>query len=110
MKNRLNIITITILSLLLTITLLPLSIHAEEGPLEPKEPDVSVFATKEQMMDDTFKPKNVLYQTIGTIIFGKNSQGEAQEWYILGNDSGVNDGKDNTVILAKAPYQRNGVL
>ena len=103
MKNRLNIITITILSLLLTITLLPLSIHAEETSLEPKEPDVSVFATKQQMMDDTFKPKNVLYQTIGTIIFGKNSQGEAQEWYILGNDSGVNDGKDNTVILAKAP-------
>ena len=58
MKNRLNIITITILSLLLTITLLPLSIHAEETSLEPKEPDVSVFATKEQMMDGTFAPKS----------------------------------------------------
>ena len=51
MKNRLNIITITILSLLLTITLLPLSIHAEETSLEPREPDVSVFEVLSEVED-----------------------------------------------------------
>lgn len=52
MKNRLNIITITILSLLLTITLLPISIYAEEGSLEPKEPDVSVFEVLSEVEDE----------------------------------------------------------
>lgn len=52
MKNRLNIITITILSLLLTITLLPLSIYADEGPLKPKEPDVSVFEVLSEKEDE----------------------------------------------------------
>ena len=44
-----------IISLLLLITILPVSIYAE-GEDTPDTPDVSVYATKEQMMDDTFAP------------------------------------------------------
>lgn len=108
MKNRLNIITITILSLLLTITLLPLSIHAEETSLKPKEPDVSVFATKEQMMDGTFAPKtDGTAANYGKLVFGKRQSSDngvlsyvPLEWYILGKDDGVSG--DNTVIFASS--------
>ena len=36
-----------------------------------------------------------------TLIIGKNSSGSAQEWYILGKDTGVSG--DNTIIFAASP-------
>ena len=45
-------------------------------------------------MDDTFKPKDDgTADNYGKLVFGKNSSGSAQEWYILGKDDGVS-GKD----------------
>ena len=41
--------------------------------------------------------------TKGKLVFGKNSDGNLQEWYILGADSGVSGGKDNTIIFAASP-------
>ena len=48
-------------------------------------------------MDGTFKPKDDgTADNYGKLVFGKNSSGSAQEWYILGKDEGVSE--DNTII------------
>ena len=67
------------------------------------EPSVTAFATKDQLMDDTFKPDaNGNATTTGKLVFGKKSDGTtAQEWYILGKDEGVSG--DNTIIFAANP-------
>ena len=69
------------------------------------ELSVSAYATKEQLMDGTFAPKeDGTAENYGKIVFGKNSSGEAQEWYILGKDSGVSE--DNTIIFAASPIAK----
>lgn len=65
------------------------------------EPSVTDYATKDKMMDGPFKTgSNGVGQNIGKLIFGKNSKGEAQEWYIIGRDSGISD---NILIFAASP-------
>lgn len=66
------------------------------------EPSVTDYATKEQLMDDTFKPDDGtgIGTNIGKLIFGKNSKGEAQEWYILKKDYFATQ---NTLIFAASP-------
>ena len=67
-------------------------------------PSVTAYATKEQLMDNTntFAPNSSgTASKIGKLVFGKNSSGEAQEWYILGKDTGVSG--DNIVIFAVSP-------
>lgn len=66
------------------------------------EPSVTDYATKEQLMDDTFKPDygTGIGTNIGKLIFGKNSKGEAQEWYILKKDYFATQ---NTLIFAASP-------
>ena len=68
-------------------------------------PGVSTYATKEQLMDGTFAPDtNGNATNIGKLVFGKKSDGTTpQEWYILGADSGVTGGTDNTIIFATSP-------
>ena len=68
-------------------------------------PGVSAYATKEQLMDGTFAPDtNGNATNIGKLVFGKKSDGTTpQEWYILGADSGVTGGTDNTIIFATSP-------
>ena len=66
------------------------------------EPSVTAYATKDQLMDGTFKPKDDgTADNYGKLVFGKNSSGSAQEWYILGKDDGVSG--DNTIIFAASP-------
>lgn len=66
------------------------------------EPSVSAYATKTQLMDGTFAPNaNGTATNIGKLVFGKNSSGASQEWYILGKDTGVSG--DNTIIFAASP-------
>ena len=78
------------------------SVKAADGTT--KSPSVSTYATKAQLMDDTFKPNSKgTAETVGKLVFGKNSDGNPQEWYILGADSGVSGGKDNTIIFATSP-------
>ena len=99
---------IFILTLLMVITVLPVNTLADDDN-SSKKPDVSVFATKQQLMDETFAPnENGVPKNIGKILFGKNSSGNSQEWYILGADSGVNDGKNNTIIFATSPIVATG--
>ena len=65
-------------------------------------PSVTGYATKTQLMDDTFAPgSNGKPVNTGKLVFGKNSDGNAQEWFVLGKDDGV-DG-DNTIIFAASP-------
>ncbi len=67
------------------------------------EPSVSAYATKTQLMDGTFKPgANGTATNYGKLVLGKKSDGTtAQEWYILGADSGVTG--VNTIIFAASP-------
>ena len=71
-----------------------------------KSPSVSTYATKDQMMDDTFKPDSEgSAWNYGRLLFGKNSSGSAQQWYILGKDSGVLG--DNTILFATSPIAKD---
>ena len=56
-------------------------------------------------MNDTFKPddKTGVGTNIGKLIFGKNSDGTAQKWYILGQDGVVSN---NTLIFADRPIAK----
>ena len=96
---------IFLLSLLMVFTILPINTIAE-GEDKTSLPDVTVFATKEQMMDGTFAPNDQGEpQKIGRITFGKTYSGLSNNiWYILGQDKGIkdDDGKliDNTVIFS----------
>lgn len=66
-------------------------------------PSVSAYATKAQLMDDTFAPNaDGTANNIGKLMFGKKPDGiMPQQWYILGKDSGVTG--DNTIIFAASP-------
>ena len=67
------------------------------------EPSVTAYATKDQLMTAFTPDANGTATTKGKLVFGKNSDGNLQEWYILGADSGVSGGKDNTIIFAASP-------
>ena len=65
------------------------------------EPINTTYVTKEQLMS-SFKPNSDgTAVNIGKLVFGKNSSGDAQKWYILGKDEGVSG--DNTIIFAASP-------
>lgn len=67
--------------------------------------DNSLFVTKENLMT-VFTPNSEgIPESIGKLVFGKNSNKAAQEWYILGKDSGVTG--DNTIIFAASPLATN---
>ncbi|MDD6563467.1 MAG: S-layer homology domain-containing protein [Clostridiales bacterium] len=86
-----------LLALAMVVGMLPTAALAESG--SATEPSVSAYATKEQMMDETFAPDadgNAI--NIGKIKLAKNDQGSTLEWYILGKDDDV--AGDNTVIFA----------
>ena len=70
------------------------------------EPSVTDYATKKQLMDDTFKPDygTGIGTNIGKLIFGKNSDGTVQKWYILGKDGSISG--DNTIIFSDRPIEK----
>ena len=68
------------------------------------EPSVTAYATKDQLMTAFNPDSNGDATTIGKLVFGKNSSSVAQEWYILGRDTGVSG--DNTLIFAASPIAR----
>ena len=69
------------------------------------EPSVTDYATKDQLMDDTFKPDGYgKANNIGKLVFGKNSDGTAQKWYILGEDGSISG--DNTIIFSDRPIEK----
>ena len=87
---------IFILTLLMVLTILPVNTLAE-NQFEISE--YEVYATKDDLMNK-FAPDNegsAYYY--GKIIFGKNSKGNPQEWFVLGADSGVNERINNVTIF-----------
>ncbi len=70
------------------------------------EPSVTDYATKEQLKDKTFKPDDGtgIGTNIGKLIFGKNSDGTVQKWYILGKDGSISG--DNTIIFSDRPIEK----
>ena len=68
------------------------------------EPSMTAYATKDQLMTAFNPDSNGDATTIGKLVFGKNSSSVAQEWYILGRDTGVSG--DNTIIFAASPIAR----
>ncbi|MBQ8807416.1 MAG: hypothetical protein IJZ68_13435, partial [Bacteroidaceae bacterium] len=97
MKKRILSIVLTLCMVLMFV---PQTVFAEGET--SSTPSVSAYATKAQLMDDTFAPDSSGNATnIGKLVFGKNSTGGAQEWYILGKDNGVSG--DNTIIFAASP-------
>ena len=71
------------------------------APGSGTEPSVSAYATKEQMKNEFAPDSDGNATNIGKLVFGKNSSGTAQQWYILGKDEGVSG--DNTIIFAASP-------
>ena len=70
----------------------------------------TTYVTKEQLMN-SFKPySDGTAANYGKLIFGKNSSNVAQEWYILGADSGVSGGTNNTIIFAASPIATGQVF
>lgn len=67
------------------------------------EPSVTAYATKDQLMTAFNPDSNGDATTIGKLVFGKNSKGNPQEWYILGADRKVSEGTNNTIIFAASP-------
>lgn len=57
-------------------------------------------------MNDTFKPDygTGIGTNIGKLIFGKNSDGTVQKWYILGKDGSISG--DNTIIFSDRPIEK----
>lgn len=106
--------TALLLTLAMTAGMLPVApggIQNVQAALESENesiPDLSYFATKDQLMH-SFDLDGV-DDTVGKIVFGKNSAGEPQEWYIAGRDIDIEPGNnihptlgilfDNTVIFA----------
>ena len=113
MKKRILSIMLTLCMVLM---LVPATAFAEGGT--GSTPSVSAYATKAQLMDGTFAPNSTsgTATNIGKLVFGKNSSGKPQEWYILGADSGVSGGNNNTIIFAASPivtgqaFEGNGTL
>ena len=69
------------------------------------QPSVTAYATKDQLMTAFTPDANGTATTKGKLVFGKKSDGTtAQEWYILGKDTGVSG--DNTIIVASSPIAR----
>ena len=72
-------------------------------------PSVSAYATKAHLMGDAFAPNaDGTANNIGKLVFGKNSSGDAQQWYILGKDTGVSG--DNTIIFAASPIKEKQIF
>lgn len=78
------------------------TLRAKAANVSISEPSITFYATKDQLMDGTFAPNaDGTANNVGKLVFGKNSSGEAQKWYILGKDNDV--AGDNTAIFAAEP-------
>lgn len=63
------------------------------------EPSLAAYASKDQLMDNTFAPKaDGTANNVCKIAFGQDA---TWQWYVLGQDTGVSG--DNTVIFAASP-------
>ena len=70
------------------------------------EPSLAAYASKDQLMDNTFAPKaDGTANNVCKIAFGHDENRSELQWYVLGKDDGVNG--DNTVIFAASSLLSN---
>ena len=109
MKERILSI---VLAICMILPIVPITAFSEGNT--STAPSVSAYATKEQLMDDTFAPDSSTGEAAnyGKLVFGNKEVEEdgsytyvPQEWYILGKDTGVSG--DNTIIFSASPIARN---
>lgn len=90
---------------------MPHSVSKVQAAAGSKEPSVTAYATKEQLMDKTFTPNyKGISDIVGKLAFGNDEDGNIQEWYILGKDGGVNNVKDNTIIFAADSIKKEQIF
>ena len=96
---------IFLLTLLMVITLLPVNTLADEDTYS-KKPDLSVFATKDDLMTK-FTPNSTTgtSDNIAKIKLGRDAtNANLIEWYVLGKDDGITNDEgeviDNTVLFS----------
>ena len=96
---------IFLLTLLMVITLLPVNTLADEDTYS-KKPDLSVFATKDDLMTK-FTPNSTTgtSDNIAKIKLGRDATNASLiEWYVLGKDDGITNDEgeviDNTVLFS----------
>lgn len=66
-------------------------------------PSISVYATKEELMSKFSLASAAGKKNQGYINFGRDSNGTAEKWHILGADTGI--AGDNVVLFASGPIQ-----
>ena len=105
---------IFLLTLLMVITLLPVNTLADEDT-SSKEPDLSVFATKDDLMTK-FTPNSTTGKSdnIAKIKLGRDAtNANLIEWYVLGKDDGITNDEgeviDNTVLFSVDTLYRNQI-
>ena len=90
---------------------MPHSVSKVQAAAGSKKPSVTAYATKEQLMDETFTPNyKGISDNVGKLAFGNDEDGNIQEWYILGKDGGVNNVKDNTIIFAADSIKKEQIF
>lgn len=100
MKNRK--ISLILLILFVTGTVMPL-LGSRELVVKAagKEPSVCNYASQKQLMDGSLNmstPDAEKNGTLGYLYFGKNEDGNARRWYIIGKDKG--NSKDNVILFS----------
>ena len=74
-----------------------------------KEPSMTAYATKEQLMNETYKDSSSgEYRHDCMLIFGRNNEGKDQKWYIIGKDDGISG--DNIALFAADSIATNVIF
>lgn len=73
------------------------------------EPSMTAYATKDQLMNDTYRDSSSgHYRHDCMLMFGRNSEGKEQEWYIIGKDDGISG--DNIALFAADSIATNVIF
>lgn len=75
------------------------------GSFINKAADSNGYVTKDRLMEQISDSQG---EQVQKIFFGKNEEGSAQEWYLVGKDETVSG--DNVVIVAANPIKKNQVF
>ncbi|MBQ1192807.1 MAG: hypothetical protein IIX45_01645 [Lachnospiraceae bacterium] len=95
MKSRMKKGMAVLLAAIMLVGLMPMMPYDMATVYAAGTPSATAYATRDDLMNWSYDT------TVGKIVFGKDSNGDPLEWYILGSDSGVK-GK-NTAIFATSP-------
>lgn len=99
MKSRMKKGMAVLLAAIMLVGLMPMMPYDMATVYAAGTPSATAYATRDDLMNWSYDT------TVGKIVFGKDSNGDPLEWYILGSDSGVQG--ENTAIFATSPIATN---